>query len=295
MKRKMPKVNITQNEINMVCVEVGKQGEDISISKVKKLLGKGSHSEIAEKVLLFKENKNKALEIAEADKNNSMDIKNKSHPDEHQASAIIKNTLIKYYNENIDACSLDIREQIDKYINEQSSIDQLNTCNQKHQNTILNEHLELHLEHLEQQNKALLTKNQKLQSQISMLNHEKNALIANDKIKGQGSGQYSADANLEEPILEQIKQLKGDRRAAFSEQKICIYLYTTDFSTTLIKELKKGKKGKHQAVTKFNYKTKLWELSDFTLTTVQFLFTNGFDISEHLIQYATKLKRRNNL
>ena len=292
----MTKTKVSQQKINEICIEIEKQGEDISIEKVKKILGQGVHSDIAPKVLLFKEDKNAALLSTGQVSNAPSKIeKNKIDEDNllHHLSIEIKKILEKYSGKEIDKTVLEVREIVEKYI--KNKIRQ--TPNIYYQNTIPHqeEDLKEHIEHLEKQNQALISKYKSLEQKIRFLEHDKKLILnksSNDRSENQ---QNSSNEIIEESISEQIKQLKGDRRAAFSENKISIYLYTTDFSTTLIKELKKGKQGRHQANTIFNYKTKLWELTKFNLTTIQFLFTNGFDISEHLIQYAQKLKRQQTL
>ena len=291
MKKKMSKIDkISQHQINQICLEINKQGEEITITKVKKLLGKGTHSDIAPKVLLFKENKPLALKAIET-KENELSLAPKDN--EHHLSTTIYHILKQFTEGDINTATLKIRELAEHYIKQQ--VDEQNPIlyAQKQDNTQVNENLKLHLEHLEKQNKAMLSRLQELQQKINILQHSQHQ-NAQTRTKIDTENQYSNDTDLGPPINEQIKQLKGDRRAAFSENKRCIYLYTVDFSTTLIKELKKGKRGKHQAKTTFNYKTKLWELKEFSLITLQFLFTNGFDISEHLVQYATKLKRNQN-
>ena len=65
---------ISQTQVNKICQDLTKLGEDISISKIKSLLGKGSHSTLTKMVLLYKDNQKKAIEVANTEKNNQKTI-----------------------------------------------------------------------------------------------------------------------------------------------------------------------------------------------------------------------------
>ncbi|MDC0535868.1 hypothetical protein OAO18_08685 [Francisellaceae bacterium] len=292
----MSKDKISQREINEICIEIGKQGEDISIDKVKKLLGKGTHSDITPKVILFKEDKPTAILLAQEEVNPQINTnKDVSENDHllHHLSIEIKNILSTFSHEKIDQSVLNIRQTVEQYIKDK--IRQTPNIYYQNKPRYDEEDMKDHIDHLEKQNQALISKYKSLEQKIKILEHEKKQLLTQSTENNQSSSKNRNNEQTEESIHNQIQQLNGDRRAAFSEKKVTIYLYTTDFSTTLIKELKKGKKGRHQAISTFNYKSKLWEITNFNLTTIQFLFTNGFDISEHLIQYAQKLKRQQTL
>lgn len=280
----MTKCRLSQSEVNQICLEVKRQGEEVTISKVKSLLGKGTHSDIAPKVLFFKQDEAGALKTNDTHTDQQADTDQNCFTD---LSSRIQHILSTYLDVQIEQCTLEIRQVIESYLKSKqqgfsvTGITQL-TTHQDH------EDLKQHIELLQEQNQALTNKLAKLQQKLDNIQSQQ----ASHQIKQNQQEHYNNQQRLEASITEQLKQLKGPRRAAFSERQVCIYLSITDFSTTLIKELKKNKQGKHQAKATYNYKTKFWELTNFNMTTLQFLFTNGFDISEHLVQYATKLKRQ---
>ena len=282
---------LTQRHINDTCDEILRQGETITIARVRKVIGYGNYSTIAPMVLRYKEDPAAARQLAEKASTAAPAATPEENGDTARTSLTLQleNTLARFHCDDREACALALREAIDTYIHArlEQTDRKARTLRQQYQLTC--ENLGSHIDYLSQQNEQLREHIGELRHQLQQQQTDTRRQAARQAASAEASADRAASR--EPSIASQLKALQGRRCAALSQADGCIYLKVDDFSPTLLKELKKGKTGRHVARTRYNYKKGLWELYDFSMVTVQFLFSNGFDISEHLVQYVAKLKQ----
>ncbi|WP_239445625.1 hypothetical protein, partial [Serratia marcescens] len=147
----MPK-QVTQKLVNQKCDLLRSQNEEITVSKVRKLIGEGvSIIDLVEKVTLYKEDKKQALEVAE------QEILEPNQPVRDELLEIIRASL-KQFDVDRDDIAFSLRSDIMQYIQQQISN---NISKLKHKQAELsnkNDSLEISNISLDRRYKELLEK-----------------------------------------------------------------------------------------------------------------------------------------
>ena len=283
--------HISQKEINQICQTLQQSSEEITIDKVKKILGKGLHSELSVLINLFKADKQAAIKIAKLEAKNLVE-KEHTNDQETEDDAINLsqkiNSLIKD-NPDAEKITLQLRGIVQKHIDQEVSNKIALAKKDKLKAEQKYDHIETQFLHLRSLYYKLYELNERLEDHIKLSKD-----ISNEALKKLHSEQESP---IKKPMIksthiEQLEQLSGLRKAAFNQESKIIVLRVTDFHAPLHKVIQLGKKGVLQAKAIHNYQTKLWELTSYTSTTIKFLVQNGFDISEELHGLFKKLKKQ---
>jgi hypothetical protein len=282
---------VSQTEINQVCQTLQKGGEEITIDRVKKILGKGLHSELSVLINLFKTNKQAAIKVAKAEAKNSTEKEcsiNQVAEDSATNLSQRINNLIKD-NPNAEKITLQLRDIVQKHIDQEVSNKVALAKKDKLKAEQKHDRIETQFLHLRSLYYKLYELNERLEDHIKL---SKN--ISNEAIKKLHSEQANPikKAMVKSTHIEQLEQLSGPRKAAYNQESKIIALKVTDFHAPLHKVIQLGKKGVLQAKAIHNYQTKLWELTSYTPTTIKFLVQNGFDISEELHDLFKKMKKQ---
>ncbi|ABI82445.1 hypothetical protein IBE97_05855 [Francisella tularensis] len=281
----MPK-QVTQKLVNQKCDLLRSQNEEITVSKVRKLIGEGvSIIDLVEKVTLYKEDKKQALEVAE------QEILEPNQPVRDELLEIIRASL-KQFDVDRDDIAFSLRSDIMQYIQQQISN---NISKLKHKQAELsnkNDSLEISNISLDRRYKELLEKYNQIKEEAYSLKQNYNSksmkflekettekmLLAWEDFKG---------------IKEQLVSLKMySKVAAYDKSGVIVIKFpATDFLT---QECRAGVSRYLKAKTVFDYSIQAWILSGFKdiLKTLDFLQRNKFVFSKELetIAYLRRQK-----
>ena len=273
---------ITQDDVNYICMALKQGGEEITITKVKNLLNRGTHSQLSHAVDLFKKSPNKAKELSHIKiSTNKNDFNNENFNIYHRelCSLIMQKTTLTKEQINIK-----VRELTHKFLNEeitnktQIAIDQKKKIECKLRD-ITTDYVALkkRYDNLKNMYDALDT-NLRMTKNISPLEIK--------KIKQEAQGQnISVKTKVTSTHHEQLKELSGKIVCSYDiARNLIIFKYNC--YPTFIREWKKildqGKKGILDANTHWNFSKKYYELSNFTKKTIHILANNGAKLSKEV-------------
>lgn len=278
----MPLLQPSQQQINDICHALQKQGEEVCIDKVKTLLGSEySYIDIARKVILFKEDYKKALNLGRAS-SQSLSIEQPTLVDN------VQKALATFGIESKE-CVLKVKHMIDDECAEQTA--KLKSELYRLETRVLN----LEGLYLAEKSKysQLLEKYQNLKDQHYALSQEVQKLS-------------SARAGIAQPIQQKISDFRDVdvQLSTLNASKMAVYdlakkvvVIKAPSDDVLIKTLNSGNGRAYiHAVAEYDYKRKCWQLSGFNIQTIEFLMRNQFVISAELsyIHQALRQKQQKN-
>ena len=279
----MSSEEIKQSDVNNICLTLQQNGEEISISKVKNLLHGGSYSQLSAAIELFKNNPKKAIQHCD------ISIKSKKHINKINISSDIKKTITN--NDNIDLCTLKLRDIIQKHIDKEvdSKIDNANKrriAAEQKSNSITTEYIALHNRY-----KSLKATYDALEKTLHLSKNISPQAISQAKIEAQSSFIISKPQSTHDI---QFSKLSGNLQCAYDAYNNLILLKISGFDATF-KSWKnifnQGKQGILKATCTYNYKTKYWEVSNYNRTTIKVLAQNNGSLSKEVEKLFQKLKK----
>lgn len=276
---------VTQKLVNQKCELLKSQNEDITVNKVRKLIGGNiSIIDLVEKVTLYKQDKKNALAKAESEE---------QLPQEKpcdQLLDIIQATLKEYsIKENQVAFSL--RSNLKKYIDQQVSEKSKKLKQKQVEISNKNDSLEISNLTLNRRYNELLEKYNELKEESYNLKQNYNSKSMRFIEKEAVEKTLLAWENFKD-IKEQISSLGAYAKVAVYDKRgvIAIKFPATDFLT---QECRSGVSRYLKAKTTFDYSIQAWVLSAFTdiLKTLDFLKRNKFVFSKELETIAYHRKK----
>ena len=268
---------VTQKQVNQKCDLLKSQNEEITASKVRNLIGSNiSMLDLIEKITLYKEDKPKAIEVANAE---TASIAT-NHKDE--LVGLIEETFTEFQI-NKKNLVMSLRNKLTDYITKEIN---LKTAKIKERQTELsnkNDSLEISSLTIDKSYKELVGKYNSLKNESYSLKQNYNSKAA----------KYREQENIEKTLLawddfkgvkEQISSLQSfsKKLAVYDKNgQIIIKFPATDFLT---QECRSGKSRYLKAKTVYDYNIQAWVLSEFgdILKTLDFLKRNRFVLSKEL-------------
>ncbi|MCF6764420.1 hypothetical protein L3V82_01460 [Thiotrichales bacterium 19S3-7] len=293
-------LKITQSEVNNACELLNSQGKTITISHVRDVLGKGTHSQLVDAVFRYKDDKLNATEYAQKELEIALSDEQQITQTATHKKKTKKLNLIDVLKQYSDKNSLAIKEEnliefaqlADQYF--QKSKDKLTKKHRKElqQLKIQIDHLETRIytaneqidknnaiiEHLNQQQLLLShqdTPKHSFKRTIST-NKPERAKITTNKIKGPS-------------VEEQLQPIHCARVAAYDFSTGNIVLKANDFNGPLLKILRLNQKEIISANVFYEYKTRFYHLSNCSQATISFLNDYHFTFSEALTSQVNKI------
>lgn len=277
---------VTQKLVNQKCDLLRSQHEEITVNKVRKLIGEGtSIIDLVEKVTLYKDDSKKAKIIADSEEV----VVQKAPQDEFLQ--IIQKTLTEYSVDNTEV-AFSLRNNLKQFVDQQVTTQ---TSKLKHKQVDLsnkNDSLEISNLTLDKRYKELLEKYNQLKEESYNLKQNYNSKTA----------KYLEKENIEKALLawEDFKGVKEQISSLGSYAKLAVYdkngqiiikFPATDFLT---QECRSGKSRYLKAKAVYDYTIQAWVLSEFgdVFKTLDFLKRNRFVFSKELetIVYIRKQK-----
>ncbi len=286
---------LTQKKVNEVCQMLKRDGNGITIAKVRALLDKRySFFTLADKVILFKNDPKLAQEVA--DKELKLIERADKGLFEHTYDAI--ESADKTLDLKLDdkkSVSLLLAESLQSYI-DQSIEKNTNTHQAKAKKIQLNN------DHMEVQYFGLRARYQKLLSHYNTLKDEHYHLEqAFQNLKAGKRTFEDENADKERNTIVQMRDvnlqlslLKGECCAGYDpkHKQIVVKLPAKH---KLIKELEKGVRSIHlRANAVYDFASKLWLLDSFEAKTINLLTRNNFVISKELALVLRYLESQQN-
>ncbi|MGQ4006055.1 hypothetical protein QIW49_06170 [Francisellaceae bacterium CB300] len=267
---------VTQKQVNQKCDLLKAQNEEITANKIRRLIGGNlSMLDLVEKVTLYKENKSKAIEAANAEAV-SVTI---SHKDE--LVELIENVFAEFQVDKKDLV-MSLRNKLTDYIAKEVSQKTAKIKEQQVELSNKNDSLEISGLTISKRYKELLEK-------YNLLKNESYSLKQNYNSK---AAKYMEQENLEKSLLawEDFKGVKEQLSSLGSYAKLAVYdkngqiiikFPATDFLT---QECRSGKSRYLKAKTVYDYSIQAWVLSEFSdiAKTLDFLKRNRFVLSKEL-------------
>lgn len=276
---------VAQRLVNQKCSLLRAQNEEITVNKVRKLIGGGvSIIDLVEKVTLYKEDKKKALAVAEQE---TLEI---NQPVRDELLETVRSTL-KNFGVDRDDIAFSLRNNIMQYIQQQISKSTTKFKYKQVELSTKNDSLEISNLSLERCYKELLEKYTQLKEEAYSLKQSYNTksikflekettekmLLAWEDFKG---------------IKEQLASLAMySKIAAYDKSGVIVIKFpATDFLT---QECRTGVSRYLKAKAVFDYNIQAWVLSGFKdiLKTLDFLERNKFVFSKEL-QTIAYLRRQ---
>lgn len=275
---------LSQYQVNEVCQMLKRDAQEITIAKVRKLLGKHySFFDVADKVLLYKENSKKAQEIAKKET-----IKIEEKPVQG-LGLMVEQALVACAVSEHRVLALSLKEKLQNYIDQEikKRVDQYALQSKK----ILqkNDHLEVNfygararLQKLSEDQKLLKEQNYLLQQQLQKVQTQKNYRIAEE-------------SHMQRPVQvrdyqTQIVLLNTDCCAVYDVQKQNIVVKMPP-KHKLEREFQKGIHSIYlRAHAIYDFVTKYWFLYQYEAKTINLLVRNNFIISKELSYILQKLQ-----
>ncbi|MGQ4002210.1 hypothetical protein QIW31_04110 [Francisellaceae bacterium CB299] len=267
---------VTQKQVNQKCDLLKAQNEEITANKIRRLIGGNlSMLDLVEKVTLYKENKSKAIEAANAEAV-SVTI---SHKDE--LVELIENVFAEFQVDKKDLV-MSLRNKLTDYIANEVSQKTAKIKEQQVELSNKNDSLEISGLTINKRYKELLERYNSLKDESYSLKQNYNSKAA----------KYMEQENLEKSLLawEDFKGVKEQLSSLGSYAKLAVYdkngqiiikFPATDFLT---QECRSGKSRYLKAKTVYDYSIQAWVLSEFSdiAKTLDFLKRNRFVLSKEL-------------
>lgn len=268
--------HVTQKQVNEKCDLLRTQNEEISVSKIRKLIGGNiSMIDLIEKVTLYKESRFKAYDVAK-DEQEVVEA-----PKRDKLFTLLEQTFAEF---NIDKKELvvSLRNKLTDFV-----ADELNQKTQKvrqkqTETSNKNDSLEISQLTLNKRYKELLEKYNSLKEDSYTLKQNYN----------NSASKYRQKENAEKALLdwedfkgvkEQILSLRTYGKLAVYDKngQIIIKFPATDFLT---QECRSGKSRYLKAKAVYDYNIQAWALSEFSdiAKTLDFLKRNRFVFSKEL-------------
>ena len=267
---------VTQKQVNQKCDILKAQNEEITASKIRRLIGGNiSMLDLVEKVTLYKENKTKAIEVA----NTEVVSATISYKDE--LVELIENVFTEFQVDKKDL-AMSLRNRLTDYIAKEVSLKIVKIKEQQVDLSNKNDSLEISGLTISKRYKELVEK-------YNLLKNESYSLKQNYNSK---AAKYMEQENLEKSLLawEDFKGVKEQLSSLGSYAKLAVYdkngqiiikFPATDFLT---QECRSGKSRYLKAKTVYDYSIQAWVLSEFgdIAKTLDFLKRNRFLLSKEL-------------
>ena len=276
---------VSQDLVNKKCELIKSQHEEITVSKVRKLIGgKISIIDLVEKVTLYKENHKEAIKLAKSDNNIQKEVKS-----EDKLKKVINESLQEYSIDNQEL-ERSLLNKLAKYVEQISLSKIIKLKKQQTDLSNVNSSLEISNLTLEQRYKELLKKYNSLKEESYNLKQSYNSQ----------SVKYLQQEALEQTMLawDDFKDLNGQfaslqnypRVAAYDKNGTVVIKFPgTDFLTQVCRA---GRSPYLKAQTIYDYQSKVWILSEFQdfTRTLDFLKKNRFVFSKELetVEYLQK-------
>lgn len=268
---------VSQKQVNQKCELLRSQHEEITANKVRRLLGGNiSMLDLVEKITLYKENKAKAVEIANAE------VANVTNNHKDKLAELIKKLFVEFQVDKKDLI-MSLRNKLTDYIAKEVNKKTVKLREKQTELSNKNDSLEISCLTMDKRYKELLEKYNALKKETYNLKQSYNSKVT----------KYREQDNLEKSLLawEDFKSVKEQLSSLqdFSK-KIAVYdkngqviikFPATDFLT---QECRSGKSRYLKAKTVYDYTIQAWVLSEFTdiLKTLDFLKRNKFVLSREL-------------
>ncbi|AJC49292.1 hypothetical protein IB642_06270 [Allofrancisella guangzhouensis] len=275
---------VTQSLVNQKCDLLKSQNEEITVNKVRKLIGGAiSIIDLVDKVTLYKENYPKALELAQVQE----DIKKEEPKD--SLLMLVEETLKEFAIDKKD-CVISLRSKLTKYIDNEIATKTKKIREKQTELSNKNDSLEISNLILNKRCVELLAKYNELKDQTYVLKQNYNSTTI----------KYLEKDNFEKTLLawEDFKELREQLTSLGAYSKVAAYdkrghivikFPATDFLT---QECRAGVSRYLKAKTVYDYNVQAWVLSEFAdiFKTLDFLRRNKFVFSKELetIEYHRK-------
>ncbi|MDA0911658.1 MAG: hypothetical protein O2809_08940 [Proteobacteria bacterium] len=275
---------LSQSQVNEACHMLKRDGQEVTIAKVRKLLDKHySFFDVADKVLLYKEDTKKAETIAKEEV---------VQPPEKTVlglGSVIDKVLLSCALREHKEVAINLKEKLQDYIDQE-----IKTKIHKYEHEIKkirqrNDHLEVNyygskarFEQLIQEHKLLKEQNYMLQQQL-----QKAQVVKNHRVTEETQQQRPAQMR---DYQTQMGLLKADCCATYDVQKQSIVVKMPP-KHKLEREFQKGMRSMYlRANAVYDFATKFWFLDQFEAKTINLLVRNNFVISKELAYVLQKLQ-----
>ncbi|TNF69923.1 MAG: hypothetical protein EP298_00965 [Gammaproteobacteria bacterium] len=295
-------IKISQSEVNKACELLQQESKSITISHVRNVLGKGTHSQLVDPVLRYKSSESEAkayakdeLEIALSENSDTSSPKlNKKKKNLKKHSLI--DQLKLYTKEHTlvipEEHLIKLAQLADKYF--QTSKDKLN---QKHRKEL--QQLKIQIDHLEtriysaneqlDKNKAIIEHLNQQQLLISKKDIPKHDFKSTLKTTKAEKTKVTTNKIKGPSVEEQLQPIHSARVAAYDFSTGNIVLKANDFNGPLLKILRLNQKEVISANVFYEYKTRFYHLSNCTSETITFLNDYHFTFSSALTSQVNKI------
>lgn len=275
---------LSQYQVNEACYMLKRDGQEITIAKVRKLLDKHySFFDVADKVLLYKEDAVKAEKAAKKE------IVQSSEKAVTGLGSVINKVLLSCALREHKEIAINLKERLQDYIDQE-----IKAKVHKHEHEIKklrqkNDHLEVsyygykaRFEQLMQEQTLLKEQNYMLQQQL-----QKAQVVKNHRVTEETQQQRPAQMR---DYQTQMALLKVDCCAAYDVQKQSVVVKMPP-KHKLEREFQKGINSMYlRANAVYDFATKLWFLDQFEEKTINLLVRNNFVISKELAYVLQKLQ-----
>jgi hypothetical protein len=278
---------VTQKLVNQKCDLLKSQNEEITVSKIRKLIG-GSISiiDLVEKVTLYKDDKNKALALAGKE---SDSVVEKEHD---KLFTLIQQTLKDYHIDKNDI-AYSLRNKLKKFLDKEISEKTLIIKQKQTDLSNKNDSLEISNLVLDKRYKELLDKYNQLKEENYNLKQSYNSKSLKYLEKEKAEKMLLAWEDFK-GIKEQLSSLAAYAKSAGYDKRglIVIKFPATDFLT---QECRAGVSRYLKAKAVFDYDIQGWVLSGFKdiIKTLDFLQRNKFVFSKELETIAYMRRQKN--
>lgn len=274
----------SQYQVNEICQMLKRDGQEVTIAKVCKFLDKHySFFEVADKVLLYKEDAKKAEKVAKEE------ISHKPKTSVQGLGMLLDQVLLSCALPEHKKIALNLKEKLQDYIDQEIKA---KIHKYKHEIKKLrqkNDHLEVNyygfkarFGQLMQEQKLLKEQNYLLQQQL-----QKVKVLKNHRITEESQQQRPAQVR---DYKTQITLLNADFCAVYDTKKQSIVV-KMPLKHKLEREFQKGMHSMYlRANAVYDFATKLWFLDQFEAKTINLLVRNNFVISKELAYILQKLQ-----
>lgn len=279
---------VTQKLVNQKCELLKSQNEEITVNKVRKLIGGNiSIIDLVEKVTLYKQDKKNALASAESEE---QPLQEKPCD---QLLDIIQTTLKEYsIEENQVAFSL--RSNLKKYIDQQVSEKSKKLKQKQVEVSNKNDSLEISNLTLNRRYNELLEKYNELKEDLHNIKQDFNNRAIKQLKK---ENEVSSLLNIEDfnTFQDQLRKYKEEPMVAVYDNTKNVIMIKFPHTHALTAECRRGSSAFLQAKTKFDFDNKVWQLTDYNMKTINYLRSKRFVFSRELetIVYISTNKRNN--
>ncbi|MCF6768492.1 hypothetical protein L3V86_08970 [Thiotrichales bacterium 19S11-10] len=287
---------IAQSEVNSICDQIKAQGQVITISLVRSMLGKGTHSQLVEAVLRYKTDEIKAKEYAQKESQIQIRDEETQQKNKQKIRTTKKETLIdqlkslnKKYNLALtEAQLIEVASLCDNHFKKQKEAEK-NTHRKSTQQ------LKIEIDQLETRLYAANEQIQKQAAIIEHLNQQQLLFTKPETPKHNFKTQTLQKTEVKESIKkgpsvqEQLQPIHSARVAAYDFNTGNIILKANDFNAPLLKILRLNQKDVIAASVYYDYKTRYYHLSNCSKNTINFLKNYHFAFSDALTHQANKI------